>query len=148
VFDKNWPGTGNWPFNTAFAGSFPSMRAYVTRLSDLSELEDWIAKGIPVITSVSYNVLKGTDKRPSDGHLVVCVGFTKEGDPILNDPGVREHVRRVYSREKFARAWAHSQQTVYLLHPEDADIPADRFGHWFASASQSGAAKDYSATAR
>src|SRR5262249_10889257 len=25
VFDPNWEGTGNWPFNTAYAGSFPGM---------------------------------------------------------------------------------------------------------------------------
>src|SRR6266850_2568513 len=54
VYDANWHGTGNWPFNTAYAGSYPGMRAYVTRLSDVSELEDWIAKGIPVALSVCY----------------------------------------------------------------------------------------------
>ena len=32
VYDPGWPGTGNWSFNTAYAGSFPGMRAYVTRL--------------------------------------------------------------------------------------------------------------------
>jgi hypothetical protein len=59
VYDKNWPGTGNWPFNTAFAGALPGMRAYVTRLGDVSELEEWIAAGVPVILSVSYALLKG-----------------------------------------------------------------------------------------
>ena len=44
VLDKNY-GTGNWPFNTAFAGKFEGMRAYITRFSGLSELEDWIAAG-------------------------------------------------------------------------------------------------------
>ncbi|HYA79222.1 MAG TPA: hypothetical protein VED19_01780, partial [Candidatus Nitrosopolaris sp.] len=33
VYDSQWKGTGNWPFNTAFAGSFKGMRAYVTRFS-------------------------------------------------------------------------------------------------------------------
>ena len=47
VRDPNWPGTGNWPFNTAYAGSFSGLRACVTRFSDVSELEDWIARGIP-----------------------------------------------------------------------------------------------------
>src|SRR5690606_271522 len=27
VNDPNWPGTGNWPFNTAFAGSHKGIRA-------------------------------------------------------------------------------------------------------------------------
>ena len=35
VYDDSFAGTGNWPFNTAFAGSFPGMRSYVTRLDDI-----------------------------------------------------------------------------------------------------------------
>jgi len=131
VFDKNWPGTGNWPFNTAFAGSFPGLRAYVARLSDVSELEDWIAKEIPVVLSVSYGELKGTGERPNDGHLVVCVGFTGKGDPIINDPGTRENVRKTFARENLVKAWVHSNRTVYLIYPETAAVPIDRFGHWF-----------------
>jgi len=130
VFDKNWPGTGNWPFNTAFAGGFAGIRAYVTRLSDLSEIEDWIAQGIPVIASVSYNVLKGQPKKSGDGHLIVCAGFTEKGDPIVNDPGVKENVRRVYPRERLAEAWAFSHHTVYLIYPERSVLPVDRFEHW------------------
>jgi hypothetical protein len=132
VFDKNWPGTGNWPFNTAFAGSFPGLRAYVTRFSDLSELEDWVSQGIPVVVSVSYGELKGTGKSPNDGHLVVCVGFSSEGDPIINDPGTRENVRKTFLRQNLVKGWAHSHNTVYLIFPETAAVPIDRFGHWFA----------------
>ncbi len=130
VFDKNWPGTGNWPFNTAFAGSYPGVRAYVARFSDISELEDWIAKDLPVVVSVSYGELKGTGKRPNDGHLVVCVGFTAAGDPIVNDPGTRENVRKIFPRENLAKAWAHSHHTAYLIAPEGAEVPTDHFGHW------------------
>ena len=131
VLDPNWPGTGNWPFNTAYAGSFPGMRAYVSRFSDVSELEDWIASGIPVAVSVAYTVLKGVPPRAGpDGHLVVCVGFTKDGDVIVNDPGTRRQIRRVFPRENLAKAWAHSHNTVYLIYPQDAKTPEDRFGHW------------------
>ncbi len=118
VFDPNWPGTGNWPFNTALAGSFDGIRAYVARLETLRDLEEWILRSVPVVASVSYNVLKGRERVPGDGHLVVCVGFTKEGDLIVNDPGVREQVRRVYPRAAFERAWAFSHRTVYLIHPD------------------------------
>src|SRR5262249_21970639 len=41
VFDQNWHGTGNWPFNMAYVGAHSGMRAYVARFSDVSELEDW-----------------------------------------------------------------------------------------------------------
>jgi hypothetical protein len=136
VHDPNWPGTGNWPFNTAFAGALPGLRAYVARLSDVSELEDWIAAGIPVVVSLSYDLLRGQPKRPeSDGHLVVCVGFTSEGDVIVNDPGTRLGVRKTFPRANLVTAWAHSHNTVYLIHPEPMRPPADRFRHWFTPSS-------------
>ena len=131
VMDPNWPGTGNWPFNTAYAGSFPGMRAYVARFSDVSELEDWVDQGVPVALSVAYSVLKGVPIRSgSDGHLVVCVGFTLDGDAIVNDPGSRQQMRRVVPRQNLLDAWAHSHHTVYLIYPETQKVPTDRFGHW------------------
>lgn len=130
VHDPNWPGTGNWPFNTAFAGNFPGMRAYISRLTDVSELEDWIQFGIPIATSVSYNRLKGLGTAGS-GHLIVCVGFTKTGDIIVNDPGTHlSNVRRTFPRDLFRQAWADSQMTVYIIYPESAKIPPARFQHW------------------
>ncbi|HLK55127.1 MAG TPA: C39 family peptidase [Chthonomonadaceae bacterium] len=134
VYDRVWDGTGNWVFNTAFAGSFPGMRAYVTRFSDVSELEDWIVAGMPVVVSVSYDLLRGKAEDHDPGHLLVCVGFTKEGDIVLNDPAHHpekgEACRRVFSRENFVRAWARSRDTVYLIYPEGVKLPADRWGHW------------------
>jgi Peptidase_C39 like family len=129
VFDPKWDGTGNWPFNTAYAGSFPKMRAYVARLSDISELEDWIASGIPVGLSISYNRLRGRTGEPS-GHLVVCVGFTKEGDVILNDPGTTKNVQKTFPRKNLIDAMAYTKNAVYLIYPEDSKTPRDRFGHW------------------
>lgn len=132
VHDVVYKGTGNWPFNTAFAGSFTGMRGYVSRLTDVSELEDWIASGIPVATSVSYNRLKGLNKNGS-GHLIVCVGFAENGDIIVNDPGTRlSNVRRTFGRDIFRQAWAESGNTVYIIYPETAAIPPARHGHWEA----------------
>jgi hypothetical protein len=137
VYDANWKGTGNWPFNTAYAGSFPGMRAYVTRLSDVSELEEWIANGLPVGLSLCYDRLRGKRKEgPSNGHLVVCVGFTPEGDVIINDPGTRLNVRKTFPRENLISAWAMSHNAVYLIYPENSDLPKDRFGHWDSPASR------------
>jgi hypothetical protein len=125
--------TGNWSFNVAFAGSLPGMRAYVTRFSDLSELEQWIEAGLPVVISARWDLLKPGRPFDSAGHLTVCTGFTAEGDVIINDPATvvgQESVRRVYRREDVLRAWATSRNTVYLVYPEDAKVPKDRFGHW------------------
>jgi hypothetical protein len=130
VNDPNWPGTGNWPFNTAFAGAHEGIRAYVTRFSDVSELEDWIAAGIPVAISVSYGYLKGRPER-ANGHLVVCIGFDENGNVIVNDPG-RRLVRQTYLRENLIKAWAESENTAYIVHPEKCKLPRDKFGHWFS----------------
>ena len=130
VYDANWHGTGNWSFNMAYPGCSDGLRAYVTRLSDVSELEDWIAAGIPVGLSVCYDRLRGKGPGPN-GHLVVCVGFTAEGDVILNDPGTSKNVRKTFPRKNLINAWANSKNAVYLMYPETARVPADRFVHWF-----------------
>ncbi len=130
VNDPRWPGTGNWAFNVGFAGSLPGLRAAVTRLSDISELEDWIVAGVPVAISVSYNLLRGQPRAATDGHLVVLRGFTSTGDAIVNDPGTGHEIRRVIPRADLARAWAVSRNTVYLIRPLAVPAPPDRFGHW------------------
>jgi hypothetical protein len=134
IFDKVYDGTGNWSFNTAFAGAFPGMRAYVTRFGDISQLEEWIEAGIPPVVSLSYDLLRGVKRARDPGHLMVCVGFDQKGDLVLNDPAHRpergEVARRVYPRANFIKAWRVSKNTVYLIYPEDASPPLDRYGHW------------------
>jgi len=132
VNDPNWPGTGNWPFNTAFAGSHAGIRAYVTRFSDVTELEDWINAGVAVAISVRNGWLKGRPES-GNGHLVVCIGFDERGDVIFNDPG-RSEVRQTYKRENVIKAWAAAGNTVYLIYPEKHVVPKDRFGHWYLEA--------------
>ncbi len=134
IYDRTWKGTGNWVFNMAFAGSLPGMRAYVTRLSDISELEQWVGAGLPVGLSLCYDLLRGKPSR-SSGHLVVCVGFTKDGDPVINDPGTRQNVRKIFPRENLAKAWAYSKNAAYLIYPENTRLPRDRFGHWASAES-------------
>jgi hypothetical protein len=126
--------TGNWPFNTAYAGHYPGIRAYVTRLGDVAELEDWIAADIPVILSVSSYLTNDRTNGPDNGHLITCVGFTDKGDVVANNPGVSVRrdirARQVYARQKVVNAWKKSKNAVYLIYPESARIPANRFGHW------------------
>jgi Peptidase_C39 like family len=132
VYDEKWKGTGNWPFNTAYPGSFPGMRGYVTRLTDVSELEDWVAAGLPVGLSLCYDRLRAKGPGPN-GHLVVCVGFTETGEVVINDPGTSRHVRKTFPRKNLINAWAYSHNAVYLIYPENATLPNDRFGHWTAA---------------
>jgi hypothetical protein len=129
IYDAKWKGTGNWAFNMAYAGSPHGMRAYVTRMSDVAELEEWIANGTPVGLSLDYDRLRGKGPGPN-GHLVVLVGFTEEGDPIINDPGTSKNVRKTFPRKNLIYAWSYSRNAVYLVYPENSEIPNDRFGHW------------------
>ena len=130
VFDPSWPGTGNWPFNTAFAGKFSGLRAFVTRCRGIPDLEAHVAAGVAPILSVSSDVLNGRVRDRVSGHLVVCVGFTDTGEVVLNDPGVSlakgQKVRRIVSRDRLLKAWAHSRQSVYLIHPEGHPVPTLR----------------------
>jgi len=134
VHDPNWPGTGNWAFNTAFAGAHAGMRAYVARLGNVMQIEEWIQAGLPVIASVTTGYLHGKEEKGT-GHLIVVIGFTDKGDVVANDPG-RKAVRQIYSRENFGKAWAESGRTVYLIYPEGSKIPRawgghTLGGHWF-----------------
>ena len=134
VYDQAYAGTGNWPFNTAFAGSFTGLRSCVTRLDDLFEVEAWIAAGIPVILSTRWDLLEPGRPPDSEGHLIVCIGFTENGDVVVNDPATRldrgESVRRIYRRDNIIRAWGYSHNTVYLVYPEAYSIPRNEYGHW------------------
>lgn len=125
VYDEAWRGTGNWAFNTAFAGEFSGIRAYVTRFHGVSEIERWIAKGVPVIVSVNYNKLNRRQTEVGMGHLMVIRGFTRQGNVIFNDPWARiekgQTVRKIFKREDLEYGWLGSNGshgTVYLIHPD------------------------------
>ena len=129
VFDPAYGGTGNWNFNTAYAGGFDGMRAYATRWDSLRPVEDCIVAGVPVALSVSFDLLNGKEKDQQNGHLIVVVGFTATGDVVVNDPWPnpkRENrVRKVFPREQVIKAWQRSKQTVYVLAPAEMDRPGD-----------------------
>ncbi|MFC4021044.1 peptidase C39 family protein [Micromonospora sp. GCM10011542] len=139
VYDYAYEGAGNWPFNTAYAASFPGLEARVTRLHSLDEVERFIAAGIPVVTSQSFlaSELDGANYGTS-GHLFVVVGFTADGDVIVNDPATSSNdvVRNVYPREQFEQIWLRTKRitasggtasgpggVVYLIKPTDVAWP-------------------------
>ncbi|WP_410655515.1 C39 family peptidase [Amycolatopsis sp. lyj-112] len=112
TFDYAYDGTGNWPFNTAYAASL-GLRGHITRLHSLNELEGYIARGIPVITSQSFKAeeLDGAGYGTA-GHIMVVVGFTKDGDVIANDPAAdsNDRVRNVYKRHQFETIWQRTKR--------------------------------------
>ena len=52
TYDADYAGTGNWPFNTAYAAPLAG-HAFVTRLRSLREAESFIVAGIPTCTKRS-----------------------------------------------------------------------------------------------
>ncbi|EID56562.1 C39 family peptidase [Saccharomonospora xinjiangensis] len=112
TYDYSYEGTGNWPFNTAYAAHY-GLRGHVTRLHSLAELERYIARGIPVVTSVSFleKELDGAGYG-TNGHLMVVIGFTPEGDVIVNDPASdsNDGVRNVYRRDQFETVWQRTKR--------------------------------------
>lgn len=137
TYDPAYRGWGNWPFNTAYASSF-GLKASVNRFSSLGQVERWVAKGVPVIASISWSSgqLTGAPIPASNGHLLVIRGFDRAGRyVIVNDPAASGNsgVRRVYDREQFARAWfRRSGGVAYIVHPRGWPVPstADARGSW------------------
>jgi len=125
-WDHAYRGAGNWSFNVAYAARF-GLRSFVTRLRDLTEVEAFIAAGIPLVASLQVNPadLAGAEYT-SRGHLMVVTGFTATGDVVVNDPAAKDlaTLRRVYRRGEFERAWlAGSGGIVYIIHPPAATLP-------------------------
>lgn len=129
TFDYAYDGTGNWPFNTAYAARH-SLDAFVTRLYTLRDAEAFINAGIPLVASIAFGKgeLDGAPISSTPGHLVVIRGFTSAGSVIVNDPAASKNstVRRVYNRAQFEKAWQRgSGGVVYVIRPDSQPLPAD-----------------------
>ncbi|WP_244930084.1 peptidase C39 family protein [Nocardioides sp. W7] len=134
TYDRAYRGTGNWPFNTAYAAPLAG-HAFVTRLTSLRQAERLIKAGIPVVASISFGRgdLTGAPISSTNGHLLVIVGFTAAGDVVVNDPAAptRATVRRTYDRGEFERAWLPtSGGLAYVIHDDEHPLPAGAQGAW------------------
>jgi hypothetical protein len=129
VFDYAYDGAGNWPFNTAYAGT-RGIDGFVTRLRSLTEAEQFIKAGIPLVASLSFKKgdLPGAGYG-TNGHLMVIVGFDPDGNVVVNDPASHlipsnDEVRTTYDRAAFENAWVpHSGGLVYVIHPAGMPLP-------------------------
>ena len=127
MYDQAYAGTGNWPFNTAYAGE-QGLRAFVTRLPSLAAAEQYTAAGFPLGVSLGgkKGELPGAPVAYSDGHLMVLLGFDAAGNPVLNDPAAPSNatVRRTYPRAAFEKLWlTHSGGLSYVIAPPGAALP-------------------------
>ncbi len=127
VFDYGYDAAGNWPFNTAYAGT-RGLAAHVTRLRSLRGAEAYIKNGIPLVASIAFGPgeLDGAPISSSGGHLLVIRGFTGNGDVLVNDPAAptRKGVPRTYDRRQFENAWIPaSGGVVYVVRPAGTPLP-------------------------
>lgn len=134
TYDYAYEGTGNWPFNTAYAATRVD-RAFVTRLRSLREAEVLVKAGIPVVASIAFErgELDGAPIASTDGHLLVIVGFTADGDVVVNDPAAATdaEVRRTYDRGQFENVWIPtSGGTVYVIADAAHPLPPSPGGNW------------------
>jgi hypothetical protein len=134
VFDYHYDGAGNWPFNTAYAGG-RGLDAFVTQLHSLTEAEQFIKAGIPLVASIAAepNKLTGFLFKGTDGHLLVIVGFDRAGNVVVNDPAETSDasVRKVYDRTEFENAWLPATGgIVYVMKPASVPLPSGTGGNW------------------
>lgn len=122
VFDRGYNGTGNWAFAVAYAGAC-GLAGAAAYLRDLVNVERFIAAGLPLAVSISWDgdALPGAPLAHSDGHVLVVRGFDARGDVIVNDPA-QPAVRHVYDRTAFARCWLdHGGVALLVAPPERSD---------------------------
>jgi peptidase C39-like protein len=114
VLDREEGIWGNWPANTEFAGTVDPNKvreAFVRKMNGLEEAEAEIAAGRPLVLSHRFGKgdLAGAPISESDGHLIVLVGFSAGGDPVVNDPAADpargQSVRRTYRRAELYHTW-------------------------------------------
>jgi hypothetical protein len=126
VYDWNYDGAGNWPYNTAYATTY-GLDGFVTRLRSLAEAERFIDAGIPLVASINGK-LPGFLFGSTNGHLLVISGFEANGDVISNDPAVmtNDEVQKTYARADFESVWLEgSGGIVYVIRPSTKSLPAN-----------------------
>lgn len=127
TYDSVYEGTGNWPFNVAYAAEF-GLSGFVTRVPSLADTEKYIKAGIPVVASIRWKEgeLPGSAIPSSSGHLLVIVGFDADGNPVVNDPAAADNdsVQRTYPRDVFEKLWlGASGGMVYVISKSDMTLP-------------------------
>ena len=123
VYDHGAEIYGNWSFNAAYAAT-QGFAATALHLDGLAAIEAEVAAGRPVVISHKWAAgeMSQTPTRASDGHLILVVGFTAEGDVVVHDPAAdprdAEAIRRVYPRAEVQRSWLRNGEGVaYVLRP-------------------------------
>ncbi len=130
VYDPVYGGTGNWAFNTAWAGSL-GYRAYLCRLTRFSRAVPYLEAGIPLVMSIAFDgsaglPLSGAPMDSSRGHLIVLRGFDGKGRALVQEPAVSrdEEVPRSYDGAELEQRWLEASGGLcYVIRPENHPDP-------------------------
>jgi peptidase C39-like protein len=145
-FDYARNDAANRSFLAAYAAGF-GLEAFVTRLRDLTEVEELLAAGIPVIAWLPPARRPPPAGEPTGGHAaaagdpppaepvpLVLAGCTPDGLVVVNDPGAVNDaaVRRTVRRHDLETAWlTGTGGLAHILHPPSAPLPPRRAdGSW------------------
>lgn len=118
VFDASYGGTGNWTFNTAYAGAC-GLRAAVAYLRGIDHVAAFLEAGLPVAISIGWKAgdLPGAPLEHSDGHLLVVRGV-EPAHVLVNDPAHPDLVTR-YPRSALDFAFRMHGGVAYLVGPRE-----------------------------
>ena len=110
--------------------AFPATTApaFITQVKAKPGRVTMASAGVGSAPHIFWELFKSTA-----GHLLVIVGFTKEGNPVVNDPAATSDatVQRVYDRGQFEENWMTSTGgVVYVIHPSSVPLPASPLGNW------------------
>ena len=125
---------GNWPQSIQAAYSY-GVPGYLDRFATLDEVRWLVDRDQPVIASITSKkgMLDGAPYKATKGHLLVIIGFDRDGNVIVNDPAAKdaESGRRTYRREQVEQVWLRRKGgTAYILlpppEPEQTTLPLPR----------------------
>ncbi len=89
---------------------FSKRKARVIQNPTITQIREYLAKGIPVIVAADGKALKNPNFRNGGPpyHMLVIKGYLPDGRWIVNDPGTRKGADYIYDREilfKAIRDW-------------------------------------------
>jgi hypothetical protein len=122
AYDKSHDIYGNWPRNVQAAFELGA-RGFVTRYSSWSQVEQTLARGIPIVASIRVKPgeLRNAPYPKTDGHLIVIEGLDDNGDVLVLDPASPDEKTGTltYLREDMTKVWfGGSDGTAYVLLPK------------------------------
>ena len=134
TFDYGYDGTGNWPFNTAYAATRTD-KAFVTRFASLRGVERLVQAGHPGRHLADLRRRASSPARRSRPPTATCWSSSASpptGDVVVNDPAASSNagVRRTYDRGQFENAWLKrgpaggSGGIAYVIHDRAHPLPA------------------------